>query len=827
MRLLELAVENVRGICALPLQAEGRNLVIWGPNGCGKSGVVDALDFLLTGQISRLTGAGTEGVSLEEHGPHAGHELSQATVRARLLIQGDSQPIEVTISRNMASPRSLDCDEAVRPFVDRVLSVAKRGQYVLTRRELHRYVTSRAGERGEQVQRLLNISEVEEVRRALVNARRQLEDQISSLKKEVGRGRATIAATLGLPLYNGEAVLKRANELRVALGGQAIERLSSTTLKGALVPPAKPSSESRPIDRKAVERAIASLRPLMDPGDSAERLVTAQRNLLATVNQVREDAQMRRDLTVRQLIEMGVDLIDESGACPLCETPWPEDELRKHLERRLSQARLAADQQKTIDELSDSLVGPVQVAAANIQVLLAPARNLGIETKCQPLVTWQSKLNEFLTALESPVEEYERLSESEFAVMRLFAPPEAAATVGLVEDAVSSCCPETPPEWTAWDTLTTLESNAKVLESSEAYLARITAAEGKAGVLLECFEAARNEVLSKLYDEIKDRFVALYRQLHKDDEGTFDAKLEPAGAALKLAVDFYGLGQYPPQALHSEGHQDSMGLCLYLALAERLTAGLIDLVVLDDIVTSVDEGHRREICRVLATEFPDRQFLITTHDRSWAFSLRSEGVVAQRNLVEFFGWNVQTGPKWDNNLDTWLHIEQHIERNQIPDAASELRRASEQFFTLACESLLARVVCKPRANWELGDLLPPALERHGALVRTAKDAANSWDDRDRIQSLGVLEATAADVKRRSGADMWQVDASVHYNNWHNLSPADFRVVADAFHDLWNLFRCAQCEGMLHVVVSPESRVQEAVRCNCGGTSWNLKKRQSP
>jgi hypothetical protein len=32
-------------------------------------------------------------------------------------------------------------------------------------------------------------------------------------------------------------------------------------------------------------------------------------------------------------------------------------------------------------------------------------------------------------------------------------------------------------------------------------------------------------------------------------------------------------------ALHSEGHQDSMGICLYLVLAERLNRGLLALVL--------------------------------------------------------------------------------------------------------------------------------------------------------------------------------------------------------------------------------------------------------
>ena len=70
MRLLELTVQNVRGLPYLNLSLDGKNVVIWGPNGSGKSCVVDAIDFLFTGKISRLMGEGTGGMNLARHGPH-------------------------------------------------------------------------------------------------------------------------------------------------------------------------------------------------------------------------------------------------------------------------------------------------------------------------------------------------------------------------------------------------------------------------------------------------------------------------------------------------------------------------------------------------------------------------------------------------------------------------------------------------------------------------------------------------------------------------------------------------------------------------------------
>jgi ABC-type hemin transport system ATPase subunit len=65
---LEVAhIEEVRGIRKLDINFGKGTFAISGPNGSGKSGVIDAIEFGLTGQIGRLTGRGTKGLSVAEH----------------------------------------------------------------------------------------------------------------------------------------------------------------------------------------------------------------------------------------------------------------------------------------------------------------------------------------------------------------------------------------------------------------------------------------------------------------------------------------------------------------------------------------------------------------------------------------------------------------------------------------------------------------------------------------------------------------------------------------------------------------------------------------
>src|SRR6266446_8292587 len=70
IKLESAHIEEVRGIRKLDINFQKMTFAISGPNGSGKSGVIDAIEFGLTGQIGRLMGRGTKGLTVAEHGPH-------------------------------------------------------------------------------------------------------------------------------------------------------------------------------------------------------------------------------------------------------------------------------------------------------------------------------------------------------------------------------------------------------------------------------------------------------------------------------------------------------------------------------------------------------------------------------------------------------------------------------------------------------------------------------------------------------------------------------------------------------------------------------------
>ncbi len=815
MKLLELEIKNVRGIKHVKLVPNGKNFVIWGPNGSGKSAVIDALDFLLTGRISRLTGKGTGGISLSKHGPHIDCKPKDAVVKAKVGISGLSDPVE--ISRCLAKPDELVYGESLKPVLEPIINLAHRGQHILTRREILKYIAAEASTRAQGIQELLNVSEIEDIRKTLVNVQNTFDKNLKAAKNGVSTAKTQVSTTINSKTFQEEAVLEIINENRLVLGAQPISKLGSSVLKNELKPPTStPAKKS--VNPVLIENYVASIKGVLTE-ESHSKIAEDDLQLRTLVKEVRAKPELLKALSHQRLIELGLNLIDDTGKCPLCNVEWEPDKLKDYLTKRLADAKTASEYKDKINQLAVSLNEPISRITASLKEILEVLSLLGLEEDASAYQAWYNDSQTFSSILSNPLEAFPDDRFDSAKIKQAFSPENASDMLNRLLIAVKNNQPPMTKELVAWTMLTRIEENLKALEIANQKLSQAELSYKKATILLGSFLKARDEILGKLYDGIKDRFVELYRNLHKLDEENFEAKIEPEEAALNLEVDFYQRGTHPPHALHSEGHQDSMGLCLYLALAEYLAEGLIDLVILDDVVMSVDAEHRREICNVLTTFFPNRQFMVTTHDKTWASQLRNQSVVDSKGAVEFYNWHIDTGPKVNYEVDMWERIRNHLEKENVSDAASLLRRGSEQFFGQVCDSLRASVVYRMNGKWELGDYLPAAIGKYKDYLKKAKAAAQSWGDNELHSALQEVDSTASQVFKRLNIEQWAVNPNVHYTSWANFTKADFTPVVEVFQDLFGLFKCNRCGDVLTVLtkgVKPES-----VKCSCGQVNWNL------
>ena len=282
--------------------------------------------------------------------------------------------------------------------------------------------------------------------------------------------------------------------------------------------------------------------------------------------------------------------------------------------------------------------------------------------------------------------------------------------------------------------------------------------------------------LKELYETVEADFSSYYRILNDGDESGFNASLDPTNGKLNLDVAFYDKGNFPPAAYHSEGHQDGMGVCLYLALMKQLMGSHFTLAMLDDVVMSIDRQHRKQFCRLLKKQFPETQFIITTHDKVWAKQMQTESLVTSTGRIDFNNWSVQTGPVYKEESDVWDKLLVDLAEQQINTAAARLRRHLEYVFADLAERLGARVPYRSDYSYDFGILFGAVISRHGKLLKRAKNAANSWNEDVESQKIIGLEEARSKLLVKYGREDWLVNKAVHYNEWANFSRREFREV---------------------------------------------------
>jgi len=717
----------------------------------------------------------------------------------------------------MDRPNEYECQGCNRSQLDPILNLANRGQHVLTRREIIKYITSDGRTRADGIQSLLDINDLEDIRKNLVSVNNDCKKAWQNAKTNLKKSEGTIRATTNLASFQEASVLAFVNQQRAIFKGSPLSRLVSAEIKQDILLPVA-AQGTQTVNTSTINQDFSSISAVFSSGRRAQMGKWYSR-LLELVDTIRGDPGLMKDIAKSNFLSTGLELIPEDGGCPFCETHFEPGILESSVRQRLVVVNRAVPIKRELDEIVKNISVELITTLSGLQHLLAVAEQVQANDATRELKRWEMEINRLVGIFSQPgiFPDLQNIEAGKFT--QQYTPDGVVTLLENLQADVRTKFPTSTPEQTAWDLLNRLEGDLKTYEADRLEVEKCELHNRRSAILLEEFQTARDHVLGQLYSEVRDRFVALYRIMHEEDEGSFNAMLEPDRAALNFEVDFYGHGMHPPHALHSEGHQDSMGLCLYLALAERLTGGILDLLILDDVVMSVDAEHRRQLCRLLGKAFPNRQFLITTHDRTWASQLRSEGVVRSKEFIEFFNWNLDSGPQVNCDKDLWANIEEDMAANRIPEAAAHLRRGSEEFFAQVCEALRAQVVFKQGGRFDLGELIHPAMNQFKKHMKNALVAANSWDQRDKVTTISEYDKTTSEIFSRTQAEQWAVNENVHYNQWANFTRDDFQPVVDAFRDLFGLFICPTCGGLLRILM--QGTTIASLQCNCGSTHWSL------
>lgn len=174
IKLEAVHIEETRGIRTLDIDFDQKNFAISGPNGSGKSGVIDAIEFGLTGEIKRLTGSGTKGLSVSEHGPHVDKVKFPGASFVELKVYLPKLGKSATIKRSIKASKKPEITPDEPDVREALEAVAAHPEITLSRRDIIRFILAEPSKRSQEIQALLKLDELGETRAALYTAQNKL-----------------------------------------------------------------------------------------------------------------------------------------------------------------------------------------------------------------------------------------------------------------------------------------------------------------------------------------------------------------------------------------------------------------------------------------------------------------------------------------------------------------------------------------------------------------------------------------------------------------------------------------------------------------------------
>lgn len=756
--------------------------MIYGPNGVGKSSVVDAIEFVLTGNPT-LYAVARQGVNWAAGGPHIGG----GPMSAAITLELDGHDFEVTAGSEPPEAISSWCAHA------------RGAGFVLRRHMLLRFINAEPRHRYDELEPFLNLKEFLRVEGALQILASSTETRLAEAETRVRNDEQALRGIFKLapdrPI-DSKSLLDTLNAQLAELGLAPAGNLAE--LNGAS------EAVDRELGGSAIDARLASLHSLKS---SAQRLGVPSglrpliEGLESALKELEAEVAGREEAVLTEFLERARNIIrgNERSICPACEQEIDRAAVLARLDERIAADERITLIKATVAERTEALSGP--------SGQLALAMNAFIDSWAQainePLPASYNETQAFLDlvamSLKSPVPS---ATVTDWLASLATTVSSHAEVIAIVDAAIlaEGGGERRPKLHEARQMISAVDAewaqcNQHRLERQQAKV-RDTAI----GQLHQHAVEARKATVQHLLDEVAGIANDFYKVLHPGEElGNSRLSVRPTeDGSVNLQAEFYGR-EGSPLLYYSESHLDTLGLCYFLALRRREANRLPDfkLLVLDDVVHSVDSPHRERLARLLRESFADHQIIITMHDRLFYDRVRAVFGTSGVSYLSLLDWDIERGPiRGDASTD--------LDRICVPEvretkSAEELAAAGGRFFEVLLreitEALEVAIPARFKRRHDIGNMWPPTARK----LRKNKE----------------FQARHPDLVEHLDANGWvRNEVGAHHNEAEApVDPSEARRYAERIAQLHGAITCEDCGSVI------EKHGDNDWRCRCGALRY--------
>jgi len=786
MKVTSINLSWFRGAAdSASLNTELKNIAIYGANGSGKSTFCDAIEYLIMeGKIDHLRHE-YSGVR-QEKGIRNTHAPKDAPSIISVEFEGNVS-IGVTIDEN-GSPIFTSDPSA---FIDFIQSW-KLEQLVLRQDEVARFVLKHKGDKYSALLPLLGLQNLE-----------QAASNLSTLNKYIVERSNLVAKIEKFKLLKDEA-LKYLPEISEKAVLEILNKLAERYISGK-----NPTELSELITTltESISKSVESLEPAITRYTllSQIREENLPNKIDAAINTHdkivgRLDAFLDSRIEILEKAEGWLNTLDKLEGkinCPACGRPIPIEDFAGHVRSELKALEELASSRSAARSAQSTLRGSLdKVKGFLSNEALSSWPTVETDRKLNEAISELSKLDLSTWQGEYPIEDITKVSALVPAILTRIKP---------ILDAAS------PSNKELLNDLRIVEASGKIdeiqsLENDLHRIKRITEGITSGENAIRSHIKTRTE---EIIDQISGDIQNLWGKLHPG-EPIEDVKLyvpSDTDKAIDVCLKFFGVEQLSPRLTLSEGHRNSLGLCIFLALS-RCGDGETRPIFLDDVVSSWDREHRGMLTGILNGGLGDRQILLFTHDREWFHELRTILPTASWNFLVLKPWSSPSiGLQWSESQDTL--DDARILIGQDPEAAGNRVRA-------IMDTQLAIIAERLRIDmpYKRGDR-----NDHRTCIEFCEKIISNGKKRFRKKvgdSWPEFKEPIDDLHKMHSLLIAWADRGSHTGS---LVPNEVEQLIQTCEMALSRFVCANCESF---VWSADRTSQERLQCTCGDLQWRYR-----